>query len=668
MQIKRTFPWLSLGNPVMALLVLAGFLAFAHAYVGHVLTVRNVDYFQFVDMAQGLRNGGLQSWVSGMHPVGYPLLIRIGLDLGFDAVTIGHGLSVLGGVCLLLGAYGMAYGLTHNRWLALATELVLATTSYFLFFGTLEGNDMLSAGLSVLSLSVLIGADAHKKDIRRFLLSGILAGLAYVIRYTAAAPGVLSLVFLAGRALFARGNHRWARVGVFLGGFLIGAALQLVPSTVVSGNPFYSVRGHDVWWHVEGRSDFAAEWGQAPMSISTVQVFLADPLKFLRHWWQVARSFWLDPAQLLLDTPFRLFGQAALLFMLLAGRRIRAEWRLLLALIVGSLLAALAFIRYDPRFMVVILPILAFSAVFFFWSIVPEWFSLGRLRVPANAVVLAALCLWGVGNPFTALRSGPRTSEAIVEVSNTLRAAGLRDPGQALSTAIPYHDMTTLERLRYPQSYWVAPDINSFEALFQTAREAGFRFVVYDAATGKNVHPGIASLLDPSARTQGLTPVWLSDAHDVSVHRIEQGVQPEVSVGARFGDHILLDGYDVSLAEDGPGDGAYRIGLFLYWEATGKIAESYKVFVHVTDESGTLIAQDDGVPVLWSYPTNRWEPGQAAVDFHTVRLPAEVREGAISIHLGMYPEWEPTRRLTIVTEAGVSTDRIALTTLGLGSD
>ncbi len=45
---------------------------------------------------------------------------------------------------------------------------------------------MLSAGLSVLSLSVLIGADAHKKDIRRFLLSGILAGLAYVIRYTAA--------------------------------------------------------------------------------------------------------------------------------------------------------------------------------------------------------------------------------------------------------------------------------------------------------------------------------------------------------------------------------------------------------------------------------------------------------------------------------------------------
>ncbi len=76
---------------------------------------------------------------------------------------------------------------------------------------------MLSAGLSVLSLSVLIGADAHKKDIRRFLLSGILAGLAYVIRYTAAAPGVLSLVFLAGRALFARGNHRWARVGCFWG-------------------------------------------------------------------------------------------------------------------------------------------------------------------------------------------------------------------------------------------------------------------------------------------------------------------------------------------------------------------------------------------------------------------------------------------------------------------
>ncbi len=104
MQTKRTFPWLSLGNPVMALLVLAGFLAFA-IYVGHVLTVRNVDFFQFVDMAQGLETEASRAGSAGCT-VGYPLLIRIGLDLGFDAVTIGHGLSVLGGVCLLLGLSG----------------------------------------------------------------------------------------------------------------------------------------------------------------------------------------------------------------------------------------------------------------------------------------------------------------------------------------------------------------------------------------------------------------------------------------------------------------------------------------------------------------------------------------------------------------------------------
>ncbi len=79
-------------------------------------------------------------------------------------------------------------------------------------------------------------------------------------------------------------------------------------------------------WHVEGRSDFAAEWGQTPMSISACQVFLADPLKFhLRHWWQVARSFfgWILPSSCLIRLSASLDRQLCLLLSSLGGEFVR---------------------------------------------------------------------------------------------------------------------------------------------------------------------------------------------------------------------------------------------------------------------------------------------------------------------------------------------------------
>ena len=74
-------------NAVLAGLIPLAFVYFAVRYVGHVVTIRSVDYFQFVEMAQRLDSGSLRSWVSGMHPIGYPLLIRWGLATGLEQNT-----------------------------------------------------------------------------------------------------------------------------------------------------------------------------------------------------------------------------------------------------------------------------------------------------------------------------------------------------------------------------------------------------------------------------------------------------------------------------------------------------------------------------------------------------------------------------------------------------
>jgi hypothetical protein len=652
-------------NVALAGLIPLAFVYFAAQYVGHVVTIRNVDYFQFVEMAQGLGSGSLRSWVGGMHPVGYPLLIRWGLAWGLDAAQIGHALSIAGGVILLTSAYLLGYQLTHNRWLALLTEGFLATTGYFLYFATFEGNDMLSAGLQGLSLALLVGLSERKGT---NFAAGVLAGLAYVIRYTAIVTSGLCLLFLAGRALVQRRRSTWIVTGLFLAGFLLGAALQLIPSALVTGNPFYSVRGHDVWWHVEGRTSFATEWNDAPMDISPVEVFLANPKRFIQHWWNTARSFWVSPRMLLLDTPLRLLAQAGLLFTLLAGREIEARQRGLLALYVGGLLAALAVIRYDPRFLVIILPVLIFCAVYFVWAIVPRCLSLGRLTLPTGAIVLVVLIGWSGTVPLSYLRDAPASSEGVLAVTNSLRAAGMRLASEVLSSGIPFHDASVPTRTRYDQSYWVAPNMDSLEELHALAEKKGYHFVLYDAQTGLAAHPGLEDLLNPNRRPSGLTPLLIPEDREYALYRLESDPpKPAHPLDVQLDDDIALRGYDLYVTRDAPEMVVPRVGVFLYWQATQPISCSYKVFVHVLNADGRLIAQDDSLPVLWTYPTDAWQGGEDVLDFHSIVLPADAIPGTYTVQAGMYEE-QTMQRLSVSSSAGAAVDdKAVLTKITLGA-
>lgn len=647
---------------ILAVLILVGFVGFAQRYVGHVLTIRNVDYFQFVDMGYATRIGGLAAWVNGLHPIGYPLLIRLGIALGFNATQIGHTLSVIGGIFLLISAYALTYRLTKERWLALFSELFLATTGWFLFYGTLEGNDMLSAGLIGLSLVLLLERPKHW---RVYLAAGLLAGLSYIIRYTAVATSAICLLHLVGLAVFSKRRENWKYVGSFAGGWIVGAALQLIPSLLVTGNPLYSIQGHNVWWHVTGLSNFVTEWRLAPMDVSLLQVFWAEPQRFLGHWWRIFRSFWVSPDLLLLDTPLRLFTQAALLFTLIAGRKLSGYSRGLLAVFVGGLLAGLAIIRYDPRFMLVLLPILVFCVVYFFYILIPKHVQFRGWSLPTGYLFLGMLGAWALFNPINIIKEGPQTSETIVQVSNVLRAAGIHAPNEVLSANIHFHDMTMPEQLRYSQSYWVAPEMNSLEALHQVAREQHFRFMIYDVNVGKDAHPGLLDLLNPGSRPAGLTPL-LSAGY--VVYRIEPSPpQPEHDRAARWEDGIVLRGYDLYVTPEATAaNHVRRIGLFLYWEPTQPISQSYKVFVHILDQDGNLAAQADGIPAIWTHSTQNWQPGEIVVDFHTCVLTNPV-QAVYQIYVGLYDEQHPEQRLRLLPGQNAD-DSLKLTILDLSGE
>lgn len=98
---------------------------------------------------------------------------------------------------------------------------------------------------------------------------------------------------------------------------------------------------------------------------------------------------------------------------------------------------------------------------------------------------------------------------------------------------------------------------------------------------------------------------------------------------ARFGDVARLRGYDLSVE---PG----LVHLELTWEALSASAAPLKVFVHLRDAEGRIVAQDDQEPAAGLAPTTLWTPGQEVVDGHDIALPADLAAGDYELWVGLY--------------------------------
>jgi hypothetical protein len=102
-----------------------------------------------------------------------------------------------------------------------------------------------------------------------------------------------------------------------------------------------------------------------------------------------------------------------------------------------------------------------------------------------------------------------------------------------------------------------------------------------------------------------------------------------VGVHALFGDDLRLLGYQ--LHRDGQ-----ELTLTLHWRSERRMGSDYKVFVHVFDPaSGARVAQDDAMPLRWTYPTTLWEPGETVRDAIPLALDG-VAAGDYRVVVGVY--------------------------------
>jgi hypothetical protein len=97
---------------------------------------------------------------------------------------------------------------------------------------------------------------------------------------------------------------------------------------------------------------------------------------------------------------------------------------------------------------------------------------------------------------------------------------------------------------------------------------------------------------------------------------------------AVFGCCLRLQSYAVRSA------GPY-LSLKLNWQAAAPVETSYKLFVHVYNADGELVAQNDQYPVGEFLPTNQWVVGQSVTDLHGLILSEGAKPG-YRLSLGWY--------------------------------
>jgi hypothetical protein len=142
-----------------------------------------------------------------------------------------------------------------------------------------------------------------------------------------------------------------------------------------------------------------------------------------------------------------------------------------------------------------------------------------------------------------------------------------------------------------------------------------------------------AQLLDAGGQPVGDFG-WLGEMTISSPLRSYLPPRSDVNISAYWRVGIWLTGYSLSERTLRQGDG---VKLTLVWQPRSEISRNLTVFVHLLDEKGNIVAQQDSIPVSGSRPTTGWAPGEYITDSYALYLdPLKVPPGRYVVRIGWY--------------------------------
>ncbi|MGM0401591.1 MAG: glycosyltransferase family 39 protein [Chloroflexota bacterium] len=145
---------------------------------------------------------------------------------------------------------------------------------------------------------------------------------------------------------------------------------------------------------------------------------------------------------------------------------------------------------------------------------------------------------------------------------------------------------------------------------------------------------------------QGFVENWL-DAHCYkamdswfgNIRLLVYAVPRESSEGIQertdyvWAEKVRLQGHTLLTPQPESGE---IVQLSLFWEALAPLTERYKVFLHLVDERGNIVAQRDTEPVGGRRLTTDWEVGEIITDNHGILIPPGTTPGAHQLRVGLY--------------------------------
>ncbi len=135
------------------------------------------------------------------------------------------------------------------------------------------------------------------------------------------------------------------------------------------------------------------------------------------------------------------------------------------------------------------------------------------------------------------------------------------------------------------------------------------------------------------------------------------GDSPAHRLDAKVGQSIALVGYTLERDSARPED---SVCLTLFWQAVGKVPQSYTVFAHVVDSTGQPVAQTDSPPLGGTAPTNSWQVGATLVDRYAILIKPNTPPGQYELRVGMYP-WPDLTPLPVTLNGQPAGNYVPLT-------
>lgn len=571
--------------------------------------ISNVDYWLHMGVGERFSPDHLASYINGFYPIGYPLLLKMGMHAGIDMLRYGQIISWAGGLLLIVAAYYILKHLHLPTYIIAMGIGAILLSSYFMGLAAREGNDALALGLQFFSLMLLLRflQQSQHTNFVSLVASASTLAFAYLTRYTA----LVFLPVMVGAIVFsAKPMRNYAKlISIFCGVFVLVSVIQWLPSLIETGNPIYNTQAKNVWFGMYGNGDWVANWKGSPDNISLATIILSDPLQFMQHW--LTQSF------LALKQSFYLpiggfYTWIVLVTMLIVWERPAQQvTRMLTVLItvavVSSVVTSMAW--FNHRF---IAPQFVIETVLFFWClsrlvrIVTQSFTRPFLGI----LLLVGAFMWILNTNLTSIiqwYSAPVLRWSI-EANTLLKNMGMVDGREVITNNDYFHDSTTPNRVRYNLTSYAIHAPQSFDELLDFAPNA--RFIALDFVGGSANYHGLRSA--NGVPLDKLVPIYAQE--NFEVYCVLPCHQPnQQAVNVIFGDVIRLDSMAVYAADD-------FVGVYFFWTALQDITKSYKVSIRLMDENSNIILQRDNQPQMWFRPTFTWQMEDQIVDFHYLDL------------------------------------------------